>query len=162
MRAKQENRERSGWGNPGSDGDTLEILLAEDNPGDVRLVQEALRESHIKNQLHVVADGDQALSFLRRQGQYTQAVRPNLILLDLNLPKKDGGEVLIEIKADANLSYIPVVVLTTSNAEEDVRRTYGLHANCYITKPLDFEQFLRMMRSIEDFWFNVVRLPSRN
>ena len=137
----------------------IEILLVEDNPGDVRLTIEALKEGRVRNRLSVARDGVEALAFLRRQGPHAQAPRPDLILLDLNLPRKDGREVLAEIKDDAVLRRIPVVVLTTSKAEEDVLRTYDLHANCYITKPVDLEQFIMVVRSIDDFWLSVVRLP---
>jgi CheY-like chemotaxis protein len=137
----------------------VEVLLVEDNPGDVRLTREALKEGKLLNNVAVVGDGVEALSYLRRQGKYAGAVSPDLILLDLNLPKKDGREVLAEIKADPELRRIPVVVLTTSSAEEDILRTYDLHANCYITKPVDLEQFMRVVKSIEDFWVTVVRLP---
>jgi CheY-like chemotaxis protein len=139
----------------------IEILLIEDNPGDVRLTQEALRESKVINNLTVVADGVQALDFLRQTGRYAGATRPDLILLDLNLPRKDGREVLEEIKADPNLKRIPVVVITSSSLEEDVLRTYNLHANCYISKPVDFEQFVAVVRSIEDFWMGIVKLPPK-
>ncbi len=135
------------------------ILLVEDNPGDIRLTEEALKEGKVRNSLHVVMDGEEAMAFLRNEGEYTDAPRPDLILLDLNLPRKDGREVLAEIKDDDDLKCIPVVVLTTSQAEEDVARTYNLHANCYITKPVDLEQFLNVVRSIEDFWLSVVKLP---
>ena len=137
----------------------VEILLVEDNPGDIRLTREALDEGRLWNKLAVARDGVEAMSYLRRQGAYTSAPPPDLILLDLNLPRKDGREVLAEIKADENLKRIPVVVLTTSQAEEDVLKAYGLHANCYITKPVDFARFASVVQSIEDFWFAVVRLP---
>jgi CheY-like chemotaxis protein len=137
----------------------LEVLLVEDSPSDVRLTREALRESQLLNNLSVVGDGIEALSYLRRQDGYAEAVQPDLVLLDLNLPKKDGREVLAEIKADPALRRIPVVVLTTSSAEEDVVKTYDLHANCYITKPLDLDRFIRVIKSIEDFWVGVVKLP---
>lgn len=137
----------------------IEILLVEDNYGDVRLTQEALREGKVSNNLSVAVDGVQALEFLRRQGEFSGAARPDLVLLDLNLPKKDGREVLAEIKADEELRRIPVVVLTTSKAEEDVLRSYNLHANCYISKPVDLDQFIRVVKSIDDFWLTVVRLP---
>lgn len=137
----------------------VDILLVEDNPGDVRLTEEALREGKVKNRLHVANDGVEAIEFLRREGKYSDAVKPDLILLDLNLPRKDGREVLREIKADPGLRVIPVVVLTTSAAEEDILKTYNLHANCYITKPVDLEQFLKIVRTIEDFWLSVVKLP---
>jgi len=139
---------------------SVEILLVEDNPGDVRLTQEALKDNKMHNNLHVVEDGVEALAFLRKEGQYSGSPRPDLILLDLNLPRKDGREVLAEIKADARLRRIPVVVLTTSKAEEDILRAYDLSANCYITKPVDFEQFIRVVKSIEDFWLAMVKLPS--
>ena len=137
----------------------IQILLVEDNPGDVRLAVEALRDAKVRNQLHVVQDGVEAMSLLRREGQYAGLPRPDLILLDLNLPRKDGREVLSEIKQDADLRRIPVVILTSSAAEQDILHAYNLYANCYITKPLDLEQFLRVIRSIEDFWFAVVSLP---
>jgi two-component system, chemotaxis family, response regulator Rcp1 len=136
------------------------VLLVEDNPGDVRLTKEALKEGKLLNQLTVVGDGVEALSFLRKEGKYADALQPELILLDLNLPKKDGREVLAEIKADPSLRRIPVVVLTTSSAEEDILKIYDLHANCYITKPVDLEQFMGVVKSIEDFWVSVVKLPS--
>ena len=138
----------------------IEILLVEDNPGDVRLTIEALKEAKVINHLTVVKDGVEALAFLRRQGSYTTAPRPHLILLDLNLPRKDGREVLADIKADDNLKRIPVVVLTTSQDEQDVLKSYNLHANCYITKPVDLDQFVRVVRSIEDFWLGIVVLPA--
>ncbi len=139
----------------------IEILLVEDNPGDVRLTKEALKEGKVCNNMYVVGDGEEALSFLRRQGNYGKATRPDLILLDLNLPKKSGREVLEEIKADPDLKRIPVVVLTVSKAEQDILRSYDLHANCYITKPVDLEQFIEVVKSIEDFWLTVVMLPPR-
>ena len=141
-------------------GRPIEILLVEDNPGDVRLTIEGLNEGKVRNNLHVAKDGVEALNFLRREGQFTEAVRPDLILLDLNLPRKDGREVLSEIKADPELKTIPVVVLTTSRAEQDVLNSYQLQANCYITKPVDLEQFITVVRSIEDFWLTIVTLPS--
>lgn len=137
----------------------IEILLVEDNPGDVRLTKEALKDNKVRNNLTVVEDGVEAMSFLRREGRYTGSPRPDLILLDLNLPKKDGREVLSEIKADEHLRRIPVVVLTTSKAEEDILRAYDLNANCYITKPVDFDQFIRVVKTIEDFWLTMVKLP---
>ena len=137
----------------------IEVLLVEDNPGDVRLSKEALKEAKVRNNLHVVEDGVAALHFLRREGEFSGVPRPDLILLDLNLPKKDGREVLEEIKADSALKTIPVVVLTTSHAEEDIVRSYNLHANCYVTKPVDLDQFIRIVKSIEDFWLTIVRLP---
>ena len=140
----------------------IDILLVEDNPGDARLAQEALKESKIRNVLHIVRDGVEAMSFLRREGEYADAARPDLILLDLNLPRMDGREVLAEVKNDPRLKRIPVVILTTSRDEEDVLRTYNLHANCYVTKPLDLQQFMTVIRSIEDFWLTIVKLPSRD
>jgi len=137
----------------------VEILLVEDNPGDVRLAIEALKEAKVRNNLHVVEDGMEAMAFLRKEGQYTAVPRPDVVLLDLNLPKKDGREVLAEIKTDDNLKRIPVVILTVSKAEEDILKTYNLHANCYITKPLDLDQFLSVLKSIEDFWLTIVTLP---
>jgi len=139
----------------------INILLVEDNPGDVRLTIEALREGKVHNHLSVARDGVEALAFLRQEGQFADSPRPDVILLDLNLPKKDGREVLAEVKADERLRRIPVVVLTTSKAEEDILRSYALHANCYVTKPVDLEQFITVVRSIEDFWFSIVRLPNR-
>lgn len=137
----------------------VEILLVEDNPGDVRLTKEALKEAKVINHLTVLKDGIEALTFLRREGQYANAPRPHLILLDLNLPKKDGREVLAEIKDDEKLKRIPVVVLTTSQNEQDVLKTYNLHANCYVTKPVDLERFITVVKSIEDFWLGIVMLP---
>lgn len=139
----------------------VEILLVEDNEADVRLTIEALKEGKVRNRLAVARDGVEALEFLRRQGKHQNAVRPDLILLDLNLPKKDGREVLAEIKDSEELKRIPVVVLTTSKAEEDILKTYNLHANCYITKPVDLEQFISVVKSIDDFWLTVVRLPAK-
>jgi chemotaxis family two-component system response regulator Rcp1 len=140
-------------------GHPIEILLVEDNPGDVRLTVEGLKESKVRNNLHVARDGVEAMAFLRREGQHARAVRPDLILLDLNLPRMDGREVLSELKSDPKLKTIPVVVLTTSRAEQDVLRSYELQANCYITKPVDLEQFISVVKSIEDFWFSIVTLP---
>jgi CheY-like chemotaxis protein len=133
----------------------------EDNPGDVRLTREALKEGKVHNNLHVAPDGVEALAFLRREGRYADAVRPDLILLDLNLPRKGGREVLEEVKGDPSLRHIPVVILTSSQAEQDIARAYDLHANCYISKPVDLDQFITVVRSIEDFWFTVVKLPSQ-
>jgi len=138
----------------------VEVLLVEDNPGDVRLTWEALKEGKIRNNLHVAKDGVEALAFLRREGEHARAPRPDVILLDLNLPRKDGREVLTEVKGDASLRQIPVVILTSSQAEEDICRAYDLHANCYISKPVDLDQFIKVVKSIEDFWFTVVKLPS--
>ncbi|MEW5803439.1 MAG: response regulator [bacterium] len=137
----------------------IEILLVEDNPGDVRLTMEIFKEAKIQNNLHITMDGVEALAFLRREGKYSRAPRPDLILLDLNLPKKDGREVLAEIKNDEFLKRIPVVALTTSRSEEDILKTYDLHVNCYIIKPVDFEQFIGVIKGIEDFWLTVVKLP---
>jgi chemotaxis family two-component system response regulator Rcp1 len=141
-------------------GDPIEILLVEDNPGDVRLTREALRDGKIYNNLYVARDGVEAMAFLRKTGQYAQAPRPDLILLDLNLPRKDGHEVLAEVKTDETLRRIPVVILTTSQAEEDIIKTYDLHVNCYITKPVDLDQFVKIVKSIEDFWLTIVKLPA--
>ena len=140
-------------------GAPIEILLVEDNPGDVRLTQEAIREAKIRNKLNVVNDGEQAVAYVRRQGDYSDQPRPDLILLDLNLPKKDGREVLQELKSDRDLHRIPVVVLTSSAAEQDILRTYDLYANAYVTKPVDLEQFMHVVSSIQDFWLNIVKLP---
>ena len=137
----------------------IDILMVEDNPGDVRLVQEALNDAKVRNPMEVVQDGVEALAFLRRTGQYANAPRPDLILLDLNLPRKDGREVLAEIKADERLRRIPVVVLTSSAAELDILKAYNLHANAYVTKPVDLDQFIKVVKSIEDFWLEIVKLP---
>ena len=137
----------------------VEVLLVEDNAGDVRLTLEAMKEGKVINNLSIASDGVEAMAFLRKEGRYKEAVRPDIILLDLNLPRKDGREVLAEIKADPSLRLIPVVVLTTSQADEDILRTYNLHANCYVTKPVDLEQFINVVKSINDFWFSVVKLP---
>jgi len=143
------------------DSKIIDILLVEDSPGDARLTREALAEGKLKNVLHLVEDGEQALAFLRGEDGYADAPRPDLVLLDLNLPRVDGREVLAEMKADPDLKRIPVVVLTTSSADEDVLRAYELAANCYITKPVDLDKFLGVVRSIEEFWLTVVRLPGR-
>jgi CheY-like chemotaxis protein len=135
------------------------ILLVEDNPGDVRLTREALKEGKIRNEMVAVSDGVEALDFLRQTGKFTDAVRPDLILLDINLPKKSGLEVLAEIKADPHLKRIPVVILTTSQAEWDIARSYNNYANAYVTKPVDLEEFMVVVRSIEGFWFEIVKLP---
>ncbi len=140
-------------------GTPIEVLLVEDNPGDVRLTREALREGKVRNSLHVVSDGVEAVAFLRREGLYADAPRADLILLDLNLPKKGGREVLEDIKNDPDLMRIPVVVLTTSQAEQDILESYRLGANAYVTKPVDLDQFLRVVKSIEEFWLDIVRLP---
>lgn len=141
-------------------GNPIEVLLVEDNPGDVRLTQEAFREGKLRVNFQVVVDGEAALDYLHRRGAYAQMGRPDLVLLDLNLPKKDGREVLAEIKEDDELKSIPVVILTTSKAEQDILKVYNLHANCYITKPVDLEQFLGVVKAIEDFWLQIVKLPS--
>ncbi len=143
-----------------SDMRPIEILLVEDNPGDVRLTQEALGEAKVRNNLAVARDGVEALSYLRREAPFEDATRPDLVLLDLNLPRKDGREVLAEIKADPELRRLPVVVLTTSSAEKDVLESYNLYANCYITKPVDLDQFVGIVSSIEDFWLTIVKLPN--
>jgi CheY-like chemotaxis protein len=140
-------------------GRPVEILLVEDNPGDVGLTRETLKDSKLLNHMCVVENGVEAMAYLRREGKYVHAARPDLILLDLNLPKKDGREVLAEIKTDEQLRRIPVVVLTTSNAEQDILKTYDLHANCYITKPVDLDQFSTVVKAIKEFWFTIVRLP---
>jgi len=139
----------------------VEILLVEDSPADVRLTREALTSDRLWNHLSVATDGVEAMAYLRREGKFAAAPRPDLILLDLNLPKKDGREVLAEIKADPNLKLIPIVVLTLSAVEEDILKTYGLHANCYIEKPVDLHQFMKVMKSIENFWLAIVRLPPK-
>ncbi|MYW05416.1 response regulator [Streptomyces sp. SID3343] len=139
----------------------IEVLLVEDDPGDVLMTREAFADNKVRNSLHVVSDGVEAVAFLRREDPFADAPRPDLILLDLNLPRKDGREVLEEIKADEDLRRIPVVVLTTSEAEEDVLRSYHLHANAYVTKPVDFEQFINVVRHIDEFFVSVVKLPTR-
>ena len=140
-------------------GKPVDILLVEDNPGDVRLTMEALRDGKLCNNVHVVADGVEALAFLHRQGKHSDAPCPDLILLDLNLPKRDGRQVLAHIKADEGLKRIPVVILTTSKAEEDIVRAYDLHANCYVNKPVGLDEFITVVQSIEDFWLTIVKLP---
>jgi CheY-like chemotaxis protein len=142
-----------------ANGRPIEILLVEDNPGDVRFTEEALKEGKVTNHLNVVKDGEEALAFLRREGAFADAVRPDLILLDLNLPKKDGREVLSDIKADDKLKAIPVVVLTTSRDARDISSAYDLNCNCYIAKPVDLEQFIEAIESIDNFWLTVVTLP---
>jgi CheY-like chemotaxis protein len=144
-----------------SDGTPIEILLVEDDPGDVLMTQEAFEDHKVRNNLTVVSDGAEALSYLRREGQYANAVRPDLILLDLNLPRRDGREVLAEVKKDEELGRIPVVVLTTSAADEDIMRSYQLHANAYVTKPVDFDRFIDVIRQIDQFFVSVVKLPPR-
>ena len=140
-------------------GTPIEILLVEDSAGDVRLVQENLKESKVRNSLNVVGDGIEAMAYLRKEGKYKDAPRPDLVLLDLNLPKKDGRQVLKEMKSDEDLKCIPVVVLTISKAEEDIMKSYSLHANAYISKPVDLNQFLKVVKAIEEFWLTVVKLP---
>jgi chemotaxis family two-component system response regulator Rcp1 len=137
----------------------IDILMVEDNPGDARLTQEALKESKMLNNLHHVRDGVEAMAFLRREGKYSDSPTPDIILLDLNLPRKDGREVLAELKGMPRLKNIPVVVLTTSDAEQDILMSYNLHANCYITKPVDLEKFIEIIRGIENFWLSIVKLP---
>jgi chemotaxis family two-component system response regulator Rcp1 len=139
----------------------VQILLVEDNPGDVRLTQEALKEAKFRNTVQVVGDGVEALAYLRQQGKYSAATRPHLVMLDLNMPRMDGREVLQAIKGDPDLRRIPVVVLTSSEAESDIARAYELHANCYVTKPVDIDHFLQVVKSIEEFWVEIVKLPSQ-
>ncbi len=140
-------------------GHPIEILLVEDNPGDARLAIEALKEAKVRNKLHWVKDGVEAMEFLRRQGEYSNAPRPDVVLLDLNLPRKDGRQVLAEVKSDEDLRRVPVVILTISADEQDILRSYDAYANCYITKPLDLDQFMQVVKSIEDFWLEIVKLP---
>jgi chemotaxis family two-component system response regulator Rcp1 len=140
-------------------GRPIEILLVEDNPADVRLTVESLKEGKVCNILHVVEDGEEAISFLQKKGKYADKPHPDLIILDLNLPKKSGHEVLAEIKGDDELKRIPVVVLSASKAEKDIHRSYSLHANCYITKPVDLDQFIHVIKSVNSFWFSIVKLP---
>lgn len=146
---------------PDDQSEAIEVLLVEDDPGDVLMTREAFEEHKLRNNLHVVSDGVEALSFLRQEGEYADVPQPDLVLLDLNLPRKDGREVLAEIKADPQLRRTPVVVLTTSEAEEDVLRSYDLHANAYVTKPVDFERFIDVVRRIDSFFVTVVKLPNR-
>jgi chemotaxis family two-component system response regulator Rcp1 len=138
----------------------VDILLVEDNPGDARLAKEALKDSKIRNNLDTVGDGEEAIKYLKKEGKYANVSRPDLILLDLNLPKKDGREVLKEIKEHEDFKRIPVVILTMSKSEEDILKSYNLHANCYITKPIDLNQFVKVVKSIEDFWLTIVKLPN--
>ncbi len=145
--------------NSPSAAEPVQILLVEDSPGDIRLTREVLRDAKIANELHIVGDGEEAMAFLRREGYHAGMQRPDLILLDLNLPRKDGREVLAELKDDPELHLIPVIVLTTSAAEQDVLRSYDLKAACYITKPIDLDEFISVVRSIESFWLSIVRLP---
>jgi len=139
----------------------IQILLVEDNPGDVRLTMEALRGAKVANELHVVGDGGEAIEFLNRCGTHADAPRPDIVLLDLNLPRVDGNEVLAQIKSDPDLAKIPIIVLTSSSAEADIQRAYELHANCFISKPVDFTEFIGAVRSLEGFWLKIVRLPTR-
>lgn len=139
--------------------DEIHILLVEDNPGDVRLTVEALRDAKVANELHVVGDGDEAIQFLHHRGRYVDAPRPDIVLLDLNLPRLDGRDVLADIKTDPDLAKIPIIVLTSSSAERDIQDAYELHANCYISKPVDFTDFIEAVRSLEGFWLKIVRLP---
>ncbi|MBI5491545.1 MAG: response regulator [Deltaproteobacteria bacterium] len=142
-------------------GSLVEILMVEDNPADIRLTQEAFKDAKVLNSMHTVGDGVEAMAFLRRQGEYASSPRPDLILLDLNLPKKDGREVLAEIKQDPDLKRIPVVILTTSDDEMDVLKAYDLHVNAYVKKPVDLDQFIKVVEAVEDFWLTVVKLPSK-
>jgi CheY-like chemotaxis protein len=142
-------------------GKPVEILLVEDNKGDIGLIEEVFEEAKIRNSIHVAEDGEEAVLYLRGGGKFSGSPRPDIILLDLNLPKKDGREVLREIKEDNNLKNIPVVVLTTSRAEKDILKSYDLHANAYVTKPLDFDQLIKVVKSIENFWLEVVNLPTK-
>jgi CheY-like chemotaxis protein len=145
-----------------ANGRPVEILLVEDNPGDVRLTKEALKEGHLLNKLSVVGDGMEALAFLRREGKFAGSARPDMILLDLNLPKKSGLEVLADVKADQDLRRTPVVVLTTSQAEQDIVKSYSLYANCYISKPVDLAEFINVVKSIEEFWLTIAKLPGES
>jgi CheY-like chemotaxis protein len=139
----------------------INILLVEDNPGDAELTKEAFKERKIANNIEVVVDGEQAMEYLRKEGEYAQSITPDIILLDLNLPKKDGREVLHEIKNDENLKKIPVIILTTSQAEEDVQNAYDNHANCFIRKPVDMNKFIEVAHQVENFWLSIVKLPNR-
>lgn len=139
----------------------IDILLVEDNPGDIRLTREAFKDGRIKNEINVVMDGEEAVLYLKKKDKYVNASTPDIILLDLNLPKKDGREVLAEIKSDPELKCIPVIILTTSSAQSDILNTYSNHANCYIMKPVDFNQFINVIRTIENFWLTIVKLPSK-
>jgi chemotaxis family two-component system response regulator Rcp1 len=143
-----------------NNGKPIEILLVEDNAGEARLAMEAIREGKVKNHLTWVSDGMEAMALLRKEGPYTSASRPDLILLDLNMPRKDGRELLAEIKSDDRFRRIPVVVLTTSQSEDDILKAYHLNANCYISKPVDLDHFMKVIKSIEDFWLTIVKLPS--
>jgi CheY-like chemotaxis protein len=143
------------------DASAVDILLVEDNPGDVRLTKEALRDAKVLNEIYVAKDGVEAMEFLNKKGKFTEAPTPDMILLDLNLPRKDGREVLAEVKKDPKLKHIPVIVLTTSKADEDIIKTYNLHANAYITKPVDLNRFVEIIHALEDFWFTIVKLPPK-
>jgi CheY-like chemotaxis protein len=145
-----------------NENSAIEILLVEDSPGDIRLTQEAFREAKVRNNLHVATDGEEAMAFLRREGKHANAPRPGLILLDLNLPKKDGRAILAEIKEDDSLMTIPVVVLTTSSVEADILKSYQLHANCYITKPVNLDGFAKVIQSVDSFWLSIVQLPHQS
>lgn len=140
---------------------TIDILVVEDNPGDARLIKEVLNDNKVFSSLYIVNDGVEAMNFLHNEGKYKKVPKPDLIILDLNLPRKDGREVLAEIKADNKLKHIPIVIMTISQAEEDILKSYNLHANCYITKPIDLNQFIKVVKSIEDFWFSIVKLPPK-
>jgi len=140
---------------------TVDILLVEDNPGDVRLTKEALKDAKVLNEIYVARDGVEAMEFLNKKGSFAEAPTPDMILLDLNLPRKDGREVLAEIKKDPKLKHIPVIILTTSKADEDIVKTYNLHANAYITKPVDLNRFVEIMHALEEFWFTIVKLPPK-
>ncbi|MBI5468272.1 MAG: response regulator [Deltaproteobacteria bacterium] len=146
---------------PKTNGLPIEILMIEDNPSDVRLTKEAFKDAKVRNRMHVAVDGEDAMVFLRREGRHSEAPRPDLILLDLNLPKKNGREVLAEIKADSELKRIPVVILTTSDDERDIMTAYDLHVNAYVKKPVDLEQFIKIVEAVEDFWLTVVKLPPK-
>jgi len=139
----------------------IDILIVEDNQGDARLIREVLNDGKVFTTLHIVKDGVQAMEFLRKKGEYSKAPYPDLIILDLNLPKMDGREVLAEIKNDEKLKKIPVVIMTISQAEEDILKSYNLHANCFVTKPIDLDQFIKVIKSIEEFWFSIVKLPPK-
>jgi chemotaxis family two-component system response regulator Rcp1 len=141
---------------------SIDILIVEDNSGDARLIKEVLNENKIYSSLYIVNDGVDAMDFLRNKGKYKTAPKPDLVILDLNLPRKDGREVLAEMKSDDILKHIPIVIMTISQAEEDILKSYNLHANCYITKPIDLNQFIKVVKSIEDFWFSIVKLPPKN
>jgi CheY-like chemotaxis protein len=143
------------------EGSLLQVLLVEDNPGDVRLTEEAFKDAKVQLEMHVAGDGIEAMEFLRREGKFAESPRPDLILLDLNLPRKDGRDALAEIKCDPSLMTIPVVILTTSASDVDIESSYMLHANCYISKPVDMEGFLTVVKSIDDFWLSVVKLPPK-